>query len=121
MGSDPPSEKTCATCRFAATDRRKQIIDATGFGDQMMFKDPEKVVAKDADGNEYVRVQENEIVYSCKAETGPHRGKVIGTVPIACDTWQPIQKATSEELSEMDRLIAARDARVKEREAKERK
>ncbi len=107
MGSPP---RDCSTCRFAATDKRKKIIDATGFDDQMMFED------------------HDEIVYSCKAfgddrseSLSPHAGKVIGIAPISCDGWARAQQIAPEKAAELDSMVLAYEARMKEREAKERK
>ncbi len=103
----PILAKTCADCRFVKTDRRPKIMDATGFGDQLMFEDGD------------------ETVYSCEAfvkDTGQriceHAGKVIGTTPITCEAWAKPQRRSGDvdggdaRLAELDRLIAAREART---------
>ena len=87
---------TCKDCRFNATEKQKKALEATGFDDQIMFDD------------------EDVVVYMCMAPSGPHRGKTIGLAPISCEAFSE-PEAQTERLSELDRMIAAREAR-KQRE-----
>lgn len=52
-------KNTCHDCRYVSTTKRPKIMEATGFGDQLMFDDVD------------------EIVYHCKA-FGPSRGSLPG-------------------------------------------
>ena len=92
--------RTCAECRYVATDKQPKPIEATGFGDQMMFAD------------------EDETVYTCKApQENPNAGRFFGPTPVTCDGWAMIGVANSgaDRLNELDRLIAQRESRGKGR------
>lgn len=86
--------RTCAECRYVATDKQPKPIEATGFGDQMMFAD------------------EDETVYTCRAPAeNPNAGRFFGATPVTCDGWAAPDRGASR-LAELDRLIAQREARV---------
>ncbi len=74
-------------------------MDSTGFGDQLMFEDKDK----------------DESVYWCRAPDGTPgaalAGKEIGLVPLVCNAWSAVRTPSQERLAELDRMIAAREAR----------
>ncbi len=125
-------ENTCATCRYAATHKRPKIANATGFGDQLMFEDTDETVytckapyapgqvtggllmALRADGTASVPGGMHVAVLG-ELGCSEHAGKEIGLVPITCSAWS-VAKAKSARLEELDRKIAARDARNKGKE-----
>ncbi len=115
MSSEPAVENSCANCKYAGTYRRKQVMENTGFGDGLMFKDADVVEKIDADGNPYKLELENEVVYICRGAPCTHAGTEIGPVPILCEAWTEAKKMDAEKLAELDRMIAAREARVKAR------
>ena len=96
--------RTCAECRHVSTDKQKKVLEATGFGDQIMFADE----------------SEDEVVYSCRAPEGsPHAGTTFGTTPLTCGAWSAASGGVvsgGDRLTELDRLIAQREARGKGRE-----
>lgn len=99
--------KTCATCRFSGTYKRPKIMQETWFGDQLMFEDEAN----------------DEVVYMCKATPGSttYAGSEVGTAPVSCPAWSTVPKndeSNVARLNELDRLIAARDARVAKKESR---
>ncbi len=88
--------KDCSTCAHASTSKQKKVIEATGFGDQMMFEDEDK----------------DETVYACAAPAGPYAGKGLGTTPVSCGSWKEPVKYSSR-LAELDARIAQFEARNK--------
>lgn len=129
---------TCADCRHVATDKRPRIIDATGFDDQMMFDDEDEVVYscrafavtaaftgigpvrdEGVDGDVLHLAATVKTQVTGARALCSHAGKTIGTVPILCEAWEgwSVQStAGAERLAELDRLIAVREARVRDRE-----
>lgn len=106
-------ENTCANCRFAFTHKRPKIIGATGFDDQLIFEDVDETVYS-------CRAVAWESLSEVAAPLSEHTGKEIGLTPISCPAWTgqgPLPPRSVDRLAELDRMIAARDARVAAKEA----
>lgn len=128
----PISLKTCKECRYVGTHTRPKIISKTGFGDQLMFENADKdetvytckapyapgdvtgglMMPLRADGTAGVPGGMHVAVLG-EPGCSEYAGKEIGIVPITCSAWDVPAPATR--LSELDRMIAAREARVKAR------
>jgi iron uptake system EfeUOB component EfeO/EfeM len=83
-------------------------MDSTGFDDQLMFEGPGDGADGKGDGDE--------VVYMCKAPT--KASTFSGTerlVPITCAAWARVEPISDEKFAEMDRMIAAREARMKDK------
>jgi hypothetical protein len=121
----PVVARTCADCKYVKTHKRPKIMSETGFGDQLMFDDVD------------------ETVYACNAPYAPgqmtgglmlegvpggmhlavlgepgcseHAGKEIGPEPITCKAWAAGAKAGAARLAELDAMIAAREARTRDK------
>ena len=90
------TQDTCATCRHGSSYKRPKILEETGFDDQLMFDD------------------KDETVYVCRAPDGPH-ANAEQLVPITCSSWAPPTAGRSR-LEELDRMIAARENRMRQGE-----
>jgi hypothetical protein len=90
--------KDCSSCKHHATTKRPQVVDATGFDDQIEFSDAD------------------ETIFVCRAVIGPHAGgQEIGTLPITCSSWVPAVKAGADRLAELDAMIARANERLRQR------
>lgn len=96
------TEKTCSNCKHHSIYKRPKILEATGFGDQMMFDDSD------------------EAVIICRAPAGPRASQEIGLTPISCTAHEPAAAALSEEkrkeLDEWEKRFAERAAKRGDRE-----
>lgn len=81
-------EQNCKSCKHHSTYKRPKVIDATGFGDQMMFDD------------------KDEVVYVCKAPNGPRASTEVGLDPVHCPSWAETRKLSDEDRAQMDRWMA---------------
>jgi len=113
--------KTCADCRYAGTFKRPRIAEATGFDDQLMFEDADQDETVYMCRAEKPRRSEDglsstTVLYGESCEPAPHAGKEIGLVPVTCVAWAAVVPTPRNRLDELDAMIAARNARVKEKE-----
>ena len=128
--------KDCTTCRYVGTYKRPRIMDSTGIDDQLMFDDVDETVymckafhvlatlgkagptrdisERDDDGNHTGDGMRFEVTFETNVVGSRALCSHAGTerlVPITCDAWSAVPPKDTERLAELDRMIAARDAR----------
>lgn len=85
---------TCPLCRHHSTSRRPKVV-----GEAL------DTIVEFAD--------EDETVYHCRASSGPHSGREVGTVPVSCAAFEPA-RALNSELDTLMARFAARSSRPQE-------